>query len=114
MRLKEDSSSYKAESVKRKEFRHSPVEESVKKRISKKDTRKWCKGIEGREHKWEMRRPKNETIWRVPFRRLNVCKNCGKQDYRSVEYWCEEHQVWDKHIPWWDKNHIHNLLKEEE
>lgn len=105
MRLKEDSNNYNAESVRNKEYRHSPLEDTVVSKKSKKDTKRWCKGIEGREHEWEMTIPKNDARFKRLFWRLNICKNCGKQDYRSTEYWCEEHKVWDKRYYFGEHKH---------
>lgn len=92
MRLKEDSSSYNAQGVRNKEYRHSPIGETVIKKPSKKDTKRWCKGIVGRGHDWEMVIPKNEEWYARPFRPICTCKKCGKQDYDNTEYWCEKHK----------------------
>lgn len=90
MRLKEDSSNYNAESVKRKEFRHSPVSYEVVKRKSKKDTKRWCKGVIGVEHEWEKITPRNV----YKGMRLNVCRKCGKQDATTMEFLCRDCGEW--------------------
>ena len=54
-----------------------PEESEVPKHKSKKNTRKWCKGKEGKEHKtvWE----KNEKYsWSQSLWLIYHCKECGK------------------------------------
>lgn len=97
MRLKEDNSSYKAESIKRRNFRQSPVDNVVIKRKSKKNTKKWCKGKLGREHDWEITFPKNESILHK-WRRLPVCKICKKQDWSKTEYRCKKCDKWHRSL----------------
>lgn len=98
MRLKEDSSSYNAIGLKKKYS--EPSEGKYK---SKKNTNRWCKGRIGIEHEWEHIVPKNSFS---NFRKMDVCKNCGKQSYKNVTYWCNKHQTWDRKI-WWNNNHSH-------
>lgn len=84
MRLKEDSSSYKAIGLKAKLL---PVPEQVVTH-AKKNTKRWCKGKVGHEHEWgitKMRRFHAElsffgdALWQDW-----ACENCGKQDYDVV------------------------------
>jgi hypothetical protein len=90
--LKEDSGSYKAQSVKHKEYRHSPVSSKTVRKGAKKDTERWCKGVVGREHEWERAVPKNIGIY-LTLRR-DVCKNCNKQNHRTTEYLCNGCGEW--------------------
>lgn len=79
MRLKEDNSSWNASNVKRKvaQLPDEPV------RRSKKNTRRWCKGRVGVEHDYQW----NVLPWIGTLKqRLKVCVNCGKQDYRTMDY----------------------------
>ena len=101
MRLKEDSSSYNAIGLKKKY--DQPLEVGHR---SKKKTTKWCKGKIGIEHEWEHIVPKNSMF---QTRKMDVCKNCGKQSYKNVTWWCREHKTWDKKI-WWNSDHTHESV----
>lgn len=98
MRLKEDSSSYRAIGLKVKYA--EPRQAGWR---SRKNTKRWCKGKVGVEHEWEHITPKNDIS---PWRKMDVCKNCGKQSYNNVSYYCREHQTWDKKI-FWGNEHTH-------
>lgn len=93
MRLKEDRSSYRAESLIKKEFVHTPIEDTGIKHKAKKNTKKWCGGVEGREHDWEMTAPSNSPF-RNAIMRKPVCKKCKKQDWRNTEYLCQKCGSW--------------------
>ena len=55
-RLAEDTSSWKASGIQRRDFRSTINGPEVQRTNgSKKNTRRWCKGVEGREHVLDMR-----------------------------------------------------------
>ncbi len=101
MRLKEDSSNWKASNIIRK-VKQPP---SVPIKRSRKDTKRWCKGKAGVEHEYEMRVPPNDSTAIRGFRRVPICINCSRQDYRGVEYWCRPHNTWDRHLFWGEHTH---------
>lgn len=82
MRLKEDTTSWKAQGLKIK-LKLIPA---APKHHAKKNTRKWCKGKVGVEHDYELQIPPNESKTIAGFRMVPICKNCGRQDYRGVLY----------------------------
>jgi hypothetical protein len=95
MRLSKDTTSWKAQGllVKQKPLPEQPVHRS------KKDTKKWCKGIVGREHDYEYQHPHNDLgDWRL----VPVCLNCGRQDYHDILYWCSKHEEWEADLPYWN------------
>lgn len=54
--LAEDTTSWKASSVQRRDFRATADgPESPRKSGNRKNTRRWCKGVEGREHVSDIR-----------------------------------------------------------
>ncbi len=103
MRLKEDTSSWAASGVIKRDFRHDPSLVADKPHSSKKDTKRWCKGKVGVEHEWENIIPPNDSL---AFRKFDICKNCGRQSYANIKYYCRTHDTWDKHV-YWNKNHTH-------
>lgn len=78
MRLKEDSSNWKASNVLRKV---TEIPEEVPRRMKKKDTNKWCKGKVGVKHKYEL-------ISESKFHRLTWseyrCTVCRKKHLKSM------------------------------
>jgi hypothetical protein len=104
MRLKEDKSSWAANGIIKRDFRNDPSQLNTgMRRKSKKDTKRWCKGHVGVEHVWENITPPND---RLAWRKMDICKNCGRQSYTNVKYYCRTHDTWDKHIHW-NENHTH-------
>lgn len=104
MRLKEDQSSWQSSGVKRRDFRHDasqPID--VAPHRPKKAKAKWCKGRVGIEHEWENKVPPNDN---PKFRKMDICKNCGRQSYTNVKYYCRAHKVWDEHV-YWNDDHTH-------
>lgn len=78
-------SSYRESCVRRKDARHTRGDLPPKPRVgNKKDTKRWCKGVVGREHKLQCVRYqeyKNSAIgkdWR-----LLLCTECRKE----LDYW---------------------------
>jgi hypothetical protein len=75
---------------------------------AKKNTKRWCKGKEGREHGWEFIVPDYGMLafnqgcrwsrWSSPLRPQRkwfcyhywVCKNCGKIDYNKRDQPCPD------------------------
>lgn len=50
-RISEDNTSYRASGIERRDFRHTANGPEVTGKPRKhKDTKRWCKGIQGREH----------------------------------------------------------------
>lgn len=76
-------SSWQEKSNRRKEFRQAKEEQRERPDISKKDTKKWCGGKVGREHKLkcflyfdELSVDKNSQLNRW---RALICIECGKR-----------------------------------
>lgn len=90
MRLRQQKYGYRAEGLLTK---IKPLPEQPKFH-SKKDTKKWCKGVVGREHDYEYQFPHGDSWeWRL----VPICVNCGKQDYRDTLFWCKTHEEWEEH-----------------
>jgi hypothetical protein len=78
--LSEDNSSWKASGIQRRDFRSTKNGPEIPKGSKrKKNTKKWCKGIEGREHKVIHWVEKNRWGSYV-----DKCENCGKE---MKHYW---------------------------
>lgn len=106
MRLAEDSSSWKSSGIRRRDFRHAGNGPEVTgQKRKRKNTRRWCKGVEGREHSPVIVRDKYDHFGRGCYRdeselggvlvgavgrwhchHERVCENCGK----VLEYWLGE------------------------
>ena len=76
MSKEKDKDSWKARSVKRKDFRHTHGDPEVasKGKSKKKDTKKWCRGKIGVDHTYEW-------IDRGNYRfgyKIEICSNCGR------------------------------------
>jgi hypothetical protein len=70
--------SWNEDSNKRRDFRQSngEPEPKIPKHQNKKDTKKWCKGKEGREHEWIL----DDYFPHLPGKTLvEKCSLCGKQ-----------------------------------
>lgn len=76
------SLSWKEMSLRAKDERRTPVaDEPVKKSRAKKNTRKWCGGHRGREHKYEWLRAPFDTDIKRPMKDrsyIEVCATCGR------------------------------------
>ena len=76
MRLKEDKSSWRASGLVVRDARADKTPERPRPRAAKKDTKHWCKGKVGREHRGEWR-------WAKPYRFLRswekACAECDKR-----------------------------------
>ena len=82
-RISDDASSWKAGGVQHRDFRHTHNGPEVPTRKGgRKNTRRWCKGIVGREHtievgiaapRWNLFRS-GAPIWIV-----DKCTTCGKE-----------------------------------
>ena len=82
MRLKEDSSSWKSNGIKKRDFRHIHDEPKPAHR-SKKDTRKYCYGKVGKEHilyRFVHAWVRDYGFW-WPNTIQAKCTRCGKQFY---------------------------------
>lgn len=75
MRLKEDSSNWKASNIERK-INELPEEPRLAR--SKKNTRKWCKGKVGTKHNYILISEDHFMKW---IYKKSVCTNCGKEKY---------------------------------
>lgn len=80
MRLKEDRKSYRARGIARKDLRHTKVALEAGKHRAKKDTKKWCGGKVGQEHRFGWEQDRRYYIGResanVPW--ICICERCGK------------------------------------
>ena len=81
-RLKKDHSGWKT-SGKWKKYQYPKIDETPRRVKKSKDTRKWCKGKFGVKHDYEL-------IQDSDWRKIPICKNCKKQDYRGVLYKCDK------------------------
>ena len=88
MRLKEDSSSWKSSSIKRRDFRHDPSQPQRTKFSRKKDTKKWCKGRVGEVHELELKESTTFLMWAWDYYK---CTRCGKKVYKDTKN-SKEHQ----------------------
>lgn len=90
MRLAEDNTSWKASSIQRRDFRRTAdgpeVTDNRKKR--RKNTRRWCKGVEGREHKPALRLTNMAQIWLSRGR--TVCAQSSHRSWCDHERYCTE------------------------
>ena len=71
--LSEDDSSWKASGVRRRDFRHSHDGPEVS-GPKRKNTRKWCKGVVGREHSFVV-----TSVGRFGNHLIDKCEVCGKE-----------------------------------
>jgi hypothetical protein len=77
--LKDDSSSWKAGSLIRRDFRHAKDEPDVPKHKGRKASkRKWCKGKVGKEHVVSDWVPDPHWPW-ATYLRVKMCEVCGKR-----------------------------------
>lgn len=78
-------SDWKEGALKRRDARHTKVSDEPTKSVKvakKKDTKKWCRGKEGVEHKLECvpySATKKTTQKFYESWRLLICKTCGKE-----------------------------------
>lgn len=77
MRLKENSNNYRASGLKRKDAKHTKLDDRHLPVSGKKDTKKWCGGKVGREHKLKCL-AKGWRGVRVVWYAL-ACTECGKE-----------------------------------
>lgn len=91
VRLKEDSNSWKASGIKRKDARHRKDHAEIEKpKAKRKDTKRWCLGKEGREHslKWEIcDRYFSYSVWN------ETCQKCRKR----FGYWSPNAWAWERY-----------------
>lgn len=79
--------SWKERAIKRKDFRHTQVEDIRPPSGSRKDTKKWCRGKIGRKHKpkcinyGELKN--TPPILRKIRWKVLVCSACGKE----LDFW---------------------------
>lgn len=75
MRLKEDSSSWRAGGIVRRDSRNTKADPETAKHHSTKNRKRWCRGKEGVEHEklWVLGSYMTLRLWE------NRCKNCGKK-----------------------------------
>lgn len=97
-RLKKDHSGWKSHG-KWLKYQHPKIEEVPKQGKKSKNTRKWCKGKVGVKHDYELSIPRNDHMAIRGFRKLPICNNCGKQDYRGVLYKNKETGEYEER-PW--------------
>lgn len=71
---------YKASGIRRRDTRNTKLPDIRPPSGSKKDTKRWCRGVVGREHEPECRLSKYSFA--QEWRDL-VCKKCGKE----LDWW---------------------------
>jgi hypothetical protein len=83
MRLKEDSYSWRASGLLRRNARQDKPPDAHRPVAGKKDTRRWCKGVAGREHKpvcMPWRKFGTARVGSITDHwRLLACSVCGKE-----------------------------------
>lgn len=81
MRLKKDSSSWRASGIIKRDFKHDHSQPTRGHFHNSKDTRKWCKGKVGKLHNYQ-----RALKWEFGTHKYYVdkCANCGKERYLSV------------------------------
>jgi hypothetical protein len=77
-------SEWKQDAAKRRDIRATKTDGSTSAPKPKKNTKKWCKGKEGREHVVERRTKSSYGSFR---RQQDVCMNCGKIVKTAFEKW---------------------------
>lgn len=82
-RVSRDDDSWKASGVKRRDERQdSSTPEVSRRKGKKKNTRRWCKGVEGRKHDYEigvgMKRYQFDQSQPAKWV-IDRCRNCGKE-----------------------------------
>jgi hypothetical protein len=78
--LSEDGDSWKASSLKRRDFRHTHDGPEVPKHGNKKkNTKKWCKGKVGKEHDMEIGVIARSYSSLSGAFVVDKCKGCGKE-----------------------------------
>jgi hypothetical protein len=80
------ASEWKLRGVKRRDERHTKDENIRPTSSNKKNTKKWCRGVVGREHKLAC---KDVDFYRFKNKVL-ACTECGKQ----VDWWSEPPLFW--------------------
>lgn len=76
-RVRKDNKSWKASGIYKKDFQAQPEEA---KHNSKKNTRKWCKGVVGVKHIYALYM--QDVVCKMFFRHYK-CEKCGKKFLRS-------------------------------
>jgi hypothetical protein len=74
MSKRKDESNWAYGGVRRRDERHTHEGQEVPTHNKKKNTKRWCKGKVGREHKFEL---VQQRFWT-----LHKCSVCGKQEWR--------------------------------
>lgn len=81
-RVSRDDDSWKASGVKRRDERQDSSTPEVSRKGKKKNTRRWCKGVEGRKHDYEigvgMKRYQFDQSQPAKWV-IDRCRNCGKE-----------------------------------
>ena len=92
------SSDWRDRANKRRDERHTKIDDTSKPKKSSKDTKRWCKGVEGREHDLTCFQ-KTDTLKTFVL----YCRNCGKEE----DVWWESRR--NKPMPLWVK-HMKGLI----
>ena len=130
MRVSQDSDSWKAGGIVRRDFRSGKVdypERELRGKSKRKNTKRWCKGREGREHVPEIKRTwqrsgvfdKNgKEILVVAYSEV-VCSVCGANSWHMPDEvlakvlpekakqlelaskWCQEGHLYDTQVTTW-------------
>jgi hypothetical protein len=81
MRLSQDSDSWKASGLKRRDFRHTHDGPEVTRHVGKrrKSTKRWCRGVKGREHQ--------PVVEQRRWYDLTLCSVCHKHLSYSWRPW---------------------------
>lgn len=127
-RIKRDPDDWKARGIKKRDFNHAHDEPEVPRKTGKskkKNTKRWCRGKEGREHvvvdrtpprmpDFSCCSPEKQKHYMWMHRREVKCINCGMDSWRlpdearaqveprlkrmldAEKKWCDEGHLYDK------------------
>lgn len=77
-KLSGDDTSWKAEGLRRR-YREDLIPRPEHRGSRKKNTKKWCKGVVGREHIFKMVAPVRFKSWSPDRYAVDKCQRCGKE-----------------------------------
>lgn len=80
-RLKKDHSGWST-AGKWIKYQYPKIDEDSQMNHHRKNTKKWCKGRRGIPHEYELIEKNKFLDW---FWVVEKCKNCGKQNYKSLK-----------------------------
>lgn len=98
-RLKKDHTGWRTSGLWLK-YKFPTINEYLPRLKRKKDTKKWCKGKKGIKHSYKLMIPKNDTAVLMGYRKVPICTNCGRQDYKGTVYLNKKTGLYEKGYSW--------------